>query len=307
MPKSKEKIVSVGDIAADFLVGIPGFPLNGGDFVLTDPMQIEPGGSANFLIAAKRLGADIHAVGVLGNDLWGDQIESILQGEGIQMALVERQGTTTQVLVLIGGDQEHAFVGSFGQGSEVSFSQQHQELLAESAALFVTGYSLHEQRLCQLSLEMMAHAQQIGVPTYLDPGPAFVRLSDELQQQAVKLTQVLLMTENEIPLVELDEVPSLFNLGPSLLLIKMGGAGCRVYEKDKEFHSPGFQTTVVDTTAAGDSFDAGFIVARTQGLSLAEAAKYANAVGAAKVMKVGGGRNVPTYAEVESILTQYST
>jgi len=62
---------------------------------------------------------------------------------------------------------------------------------------------------------------------------------------------------------------------------------------------------VRDTSAAGDSFDAAFIYAYLRGWSLADVAAFANAVGAAKVQKIGSGTQVPTADEVRAVLKKY--
>ena len=300
--KNKTKIISIGDIAIDLLIGIPNFPVLPDDFILTDYIEFEPGGSANFVIAAKRLGADICPVGVLGNDTWGNQVRKIFEQEEIEMDYIEQQGTTTQVIVLNSRDKEHAFVGNYGQGAEIQFTETHKDLLDQAAALFLTGYSLNEKRLQKLCLDMLEYAQKSNIPVYFDPGPSFLSLPEELQKQVVQSTTTLLLTEEEIPFVEIDQVESLLDYGPDLVIVKMGENGCRVIQKDSLFHSSGFNIQVLDTTAAGDSFDAGFMTMRINNKPLEESARFANAVGAAKVKKRGGGRNVPNLEEVEQIL-----
>jgi ribokinase len=65
---------------------------------------------------------------------------------------------------------------------------------------------------------------------------------------------------------------------------------------------PAFEVDVVDTTGAGDAFDAGFIVAaRLRGLGIDDALAYANAVAAVKVTRPGA-RAVPTHEEVLAFL-----
>ena len=65
---SENYIVTVGDITADFLVQIPALPVTADSLVFAEDIRLEPGGTANFLIAAKRLGVPVKAVGALGSD-----------------------------------------------------------------------------------------------------------------------------------------------------------------------------------------------------------------------------------------------
>jgi len=262
---------------------------------------LEPGGSANFLIAANRLGVQTKAAGALGKDSWGDQVAGILEEENVDITHVVRQGSTTLVTVLVDENGQHAFVGKFGEGNELKFSDKHRHLVEHAEALFVTGYSLNEDRLCGLTLEMMKWAGKTAVSCYLDLGPSFTHLPELVQVAAIETSQVLLFTEEETPLVQKENVTDLLAYGPEIIVVKKGPQGCVVYTQDANHELPSFSVPVVDTTAAGDSFAAGFVVSCVKGNSVIESATYANRVGAAAVKKIGGGRNVPTLKEVEQI------
>ena len=298
---SEKYILSVGDIAADLLIQIPSLPVTAESLVFAKEIGLEPGGSANFLIAANRLGIPTKAVGALGQDIWGDQVADILQEEAVDITHVVRNGTTTLVLVFIDQQGQHAFVGKFGEGDAIEFTDVHRQLVENAEALFVTGYSLNEARLSGLTLEMMEWAGKTAVSCYLDLGPSFTHLPQAVQIAAIKTSQVLLFTEEETPLVGKENVTDLFAYGPDILVVKKGAQGCVVYTQNEIHKVPGIIVPVVDTTAAGDSFAAGFVVATLRGNSLIEAAANANKVGAATVQKVGGGRNVPTLMEIEQI------
>jgi len=58
----------------------------------------------------------------------------------------------------------------------------------------------------------------------------------------------------------------------------------------------------VDTTAAGDAFNAGVAVALARGDALDSAARYACTVGALSVTQFGAQPSLPTLAAEESFL-----
>jgi sugar/nucleoside kinase (ribokinase family) len=90
------------------------------------------------------------------------------------------------------------------------------------------------------------------------------------------------------------------------VVLKMGAQGCRIYRGDEVVEAPGFQVDEVDPTGAGDSFCGGFTVAMLEGMGLAEAGRFANAVGALAVGKMGPMEGAPTRAEVEAFLAARS-
>jgi len=97
--------------------------------------------------------------------------------------------------------------------------------------------------------------------------------------------------------------------GPTTVVVKRGPGGCVVYQHEQTeppAELPGYPVPVADTSAAGDSFDAAFMVGAVWGWPVVHCATLANVMGAAKVQKLGGGRNVPTLAEVQAVITQFS-
>ena len=88
-------------------------------------------------------------------------------------------------------------------------------------------------------------------------------------------------------------------MGASDVVIKLGAEGCAVLTPDGVELFPGFEVDVVDTTGAGDCFVGGFLSALSRGDAYPEAARFANAVGAMSVQKLGAINGVRTRAETE--------
>jgi ribokinase len=65
---------------------------------------------------------------------------------------------------------------------------------------------------------------------------------------------------------------------------------------------PAFQVQAVDTTAAGDAFNGGLACALARGEAIVDAIKYANAVAALSVTRMGAQPSLPTAAEVDAFL-----
>jgi len=88
-----------------------------------------------------------------------------------------------------------------------------------------------------------------------------------------------------------------------LVVVKRGPAGAMAWQDGRVWHSPGFQVEVVDTTGAGDSFNAGFLFAYViQEQSLVEALRFANACGALSTTGYGGTAAQPTLRQVLEML-----
>jgi sugar/nucleoside kinase (ribokinase family) len=317
------RVVAVGDLTADLIVEVPELPITADDFQLAEAITLEPGGSANLLILLSRLGTRAAALGILGTDLWGEQVIQILEEEGIEVSPINRQGTTTVALVLVDAAGHHSFVGSFGKGEPMMLGDREKAAVTEADALFASGYSLREARLRDLTLDALEYAGRRGKPRFFDPGPAFQSVEAKVRQRALASSDVLLITEEELRDLFPAGPEALFNrslttnfssaacatacAGPHTVVVKRGAAGCRVFSgRDERVDVPGLTVTVRDTTAAGDCFDAGFLLTYLKGWSPVDCVRLANCAGAAAVQKVGGGRNIPTVKEVRWMISQAS-
>ena len=78
--------------------------------------------------------------------------------------------------------------------------------------------------------------------------------------------------------------------------------GCLYVDRGTAVPVPGFHVETVDTTAAGDSFNAGFAVALAEGMDIPAALRFANAVGALSTTGAGAQSSMPTRAQVEALL-----
>jgi sugar/nucleoside kinase (ribokinase family) len=88
-------------------------------------------------------------------------------------------------------------------------------------------------------------------------------------------------------------------LGASDVVIKLGPEGCAVFATEGTERFPGYDVEVVDTTGAGDCFVGGFLAALSRGASYGQAARFANAVGALSVQRLGAINGVRTLTETE--------
>jgi ribokinase len=170
--------------------------------------------------------------------------------------------------------------------------------------------------LCQLEvpLETVEYAAAVAarhdVPFMLDPAPA-------RDLPAELLRHVTYLTPNEIEAQTLcgrrhgelttdtvaDYAAELLGRGPASVIIKMGRRGAYFLDRHgRRFHQPAFAVTAVDSTAAGDAFNAGFAVALLRGQSVQESARYAAGVAAVSVMRSGAQPSMPSDREVARFL-----
>ncbi len=305
-------VVSLGDVVADLVAPIQRLPVEPEAHQgLLGPLRLEPGGAGNFLIAGARLGMHMVALGCVGDDLFGPPVLEILAQEGVQVdtMVVQQEGSTTTVIVLVDPQARHVYLGTFGTGPELALPAHWQATAAGADALFVSGFVLSERRLTRAALALLARPD-LRAPVFFDPGPDLARVAPAEREALLRSCQVLILTQEEVGAfadgdTRLEAAAALRAQGPRWVCVKRGSQGAVLFTEDETLEHPGFPVPVRDPTAAGDTFAAAFVHGYLRGWEPAAILAFANAAGAAKVQKLGSGRQVPTAEEIRAVLARF--
>ncbi|MCX6019322.1 MAG: carbohydrate kinase family protein [Chloroflexi bacterium] len=301
------KIVFFGDLVTDVVMHVERLPIEANRVQNVHSIGIEPGGAGNSLLTAVRLGAHAAALGTIGADGNGEQVYRILRDEGVDVSCVQRgEGSVNMsVIVMIDDAGQHVFLVHEGFGDELRLGEAERALIEGAAAFFVPGYALHEPRVGEMAIPALQIAVRAGVPVYCDLGPI---VSDAVvRDKALAVlanSRACLLTEDEAltftGAADADAAARWLQAhGARDVIIKRGPQGCSCYVGDgPRVDIAGLKVDARDTAGAGDSFAAGFLIDVLAQGDVIEAARFANAVGAAKVQKLGTGRNMPTREEV---------
>lgn len=309
----KRTVVTIADVIVDLNIVIPRLPVQADDYQLGSEIFIVPGGtSGNFIIAGQRLGLQMQPIGPVGDDTYGRELVRALKREGIDLSLlhIESDTATTVAVVLIDDSGEHAFLGFVGAKGPAELPDEWRRAIADAGAVFTAAYAFSEMHP-HVILDGLATASQARVPLFFDAGPDAPKMSTELVRQIMRHTRVFFATEGEITAMagtdKYKKAARLFlSQGPEMVVVKRGPAGCHIFAQAGDVNCPGFPVEMRDTTGAGDSFAAAFVYAFLAGYDIRQMGTLANAMGAAKVQKLGAGVNVPTADEVRAILERFN-
>jgi len=313
--ETPKRLVSVGDLVLDLVVDarLPVYP---SQHQTAKSLQFEAGGACTTILAARNMGLDVTALGTVGDDLQGRLLLDILDDAAVDISalVIPHESRTTTVLALTDTARgEHVFLGHYGEGLPIDLSPAAEALLAESDAVFIPGYTLAEERLSGLVAGVFDWLTANDRRLYFDAGPFSNQLTAAQVDQVLTRCHTLLLTEDEISYIAagergLEACRRLCRRYPQLtIVLKQGKAGCQIVSRDLEVACPGFAVAVIDTVGAGDAFAGAYIWADLNGYSPLECGTIANAMGAASVKKAGAGRNVPSGAEVQSLLDDHKT
>jgi ribokinase len=292
-------ILVAGSANLDFVVQVPHIPAPG-ETVLGRDLTFFPGGKgANQAIACARAGgAPTEMLLALGDDWFAEAIEASLSEAGVRMHQVKVPDSRTgAAFISVSDDAENAITVAPGANNGLSAGDlpplagySHLLLQLETPISVVTEYA--------------RAAREQGVKVVLNAAPA-----QSLPPELLAVTDILIVNEGELAVVADHDgniASCLEHIDIPCVIVTLGSRGCCATEGDSIIVQSGFSVTALDTTAAGDTFCGVLVAALSQGQSLQQALKTANAAGALACTRLGAQTSIPDCAEVEPFLQSSS-
>jgi ribokinase len=307
----QKPIVVVGSINLDLVAGADHIPQVGETIIGTSFNTFYGGKGANQAVAVAKLGYPVSMVGNVGDDAFGPQLRKAMGDAGVDTTFVTTvSGSSGVALITTGRGGENNIVVVPGANGLLT-----PELLEKaSPALQGAGFLLAQLEIPLETVEYLAtFATRHGIPLMLDPAPARA-LSDALlrnvswltpnETEAGALLSVAIDKDNDSGLAAAAD--RLLAMGAENVLLKLGSRGCVVAPgQQSRQRVPAFQVDAVDTTAAGDAFNAAFAVGLLRGQTVIQSAVFASAVAAVSVTRAGAQPSLPTESEVNEFLRQH--
>lgn len=306
-------ITVVGSLNADLVVAVRRLP-GPGETVTGHDFAVFPGGKgANQAVAAGRLAGGelpVRMVGQVGGDAYGDWLRQSLSRAGVDMAHVRTDSEAPTGLAMVsidaaGQNQIVVVPGANGTFNPGALTAAHHAVAAAAVVLLQLEVPLP-------TVQTAARiAREAGAIVILDPSPAravadvLLRSADYLTPNESELS-VLTGGAPQPSLRRGDAVArarQLIARGARKVLVKMGRQGALLVTESAEHLQPAFPVEAVDTTAAGDAFNAGLAFALARGADQGEAIRYASATAAISVTRMGAQPSMPTRAEVDALFT----
>ena len=232
------------------------------------------GSNFNSSIALGRLGADSYYFGAISNDSYGELIENTLRHSKVKEDFVIKTNrpTTLAYADVIEGIAEYTFVDEHSAGRLLDQSSLKPFLvgLKKAKALLVGGISLQAEP-CGSSWQWLIGEVSGYLPIYFDANirPDFIEDKQSFFDRFIELTSrvdIIKISDEDFRYLygakDFNEVSkSWLDNGVKLIILTLGSEGSKViYGNGNEVFAESLKVDVVDTIAAGDTFNAGFLL-----------------------------------------------
>lgn len=301
-------IVVIGSFVMDMTAHVDRFPADG-ETMLANRASIACGGKGvNQAVAAKRLGASVEMVGMIGTDAYGDSFWELLREERIEHTNVLRtpEAPTGMAQIQINAEGQNRIIVIPGANEKFGLK----ELDAADACLRQAKIVMVQFELdMQVARETLRRAKQYGATTILNPAPAkcvdcsILKYADYITPNEIEL-EMLAQMPTDTEEKALAAARHLHHAGVKNVIATLGNKGALIVNDTVEKVIPQFMVNAVDTVAAGDSFNGALAVKLLENCEITETVRFANAEGALTVTKCGAIPSLHTRAEVETFLVQ---
>ncbi|WP_129706531.1 ribokinase [Priestia megaterium] len=290
------KVTVIGSSSMDLVVTSNIRP-GAGETVLGESFKTVPGGKgANQAVAAARLGADVSMIGCVGEDHYGKAILENFKSNGVSvenMKPVTDSDSGTAHIILAEGDNSIVVVKGANDYITPDYVEKAKGKIKEADIVLI------QQEIPEETVEYVAQlCQELKVPLLLNPAPA-----RPLKAEVIEKVSYITPNEHEAELLfEGKEKEEVLKQYPNKLFITEGKQGVRYFNGEKEVLVPSYQVETIDTTGAGDTFNAALAVALAEGMSFEKGIQFANRAASLSVTKFGAQGGMPTRKEVEESL-----
>jgi sugar/nucleoside kinase (ribokinase family) len=303
------RVLVIGELNVDIIaVGVQRLPAMGAEVLAKDCQLTLGSASAIFAVGMARLGSRITFVSQVGADAFGDFCLTALKREDISTTHVLRKRTEKTGVTMSFSDARDRALVTY-PGAIASFTAGHIDtsILKRHDHMHLTSYYL-QPGLRPAFPDLLKRAKAEGSTTSFDPNSDPNSSWSDGIERVLRSTDVLFVNEREAKQLtgfskNRDALMALGQLAPCAV-IKLGGKGAVAIRDGKVTKHRGFKVAAVDTTGAGDSFDAGFISAYLNGDSIEDCLRMGNACGALSTQKAGGTAGQPTRKELTAFLAK---
>jgi ribokinase len=310
-PASPVLVLVVGDANPDLVLTGDVQPRFGQAEQLLDGATWTIGGSAAITAhAVARLGRPVTLAAAMGADAFGDQMSDALSAAGVEVdLLLRRVDVPTGLTVVLSRADDRAILTLPGAIPTLTADEVRVAVKAAGSSglrhVHVSSLFLQPDLAAQLPT-VLGEIQALGVTTSLDtnddPAGAWLGV-DEL------LPHVDVLLPNRSEVVALGRLAdhrsaavALAARGP-LVVVKDGASGAYAAAPDGTvIEQPAVARTAVDTTGAGDTFNAAFLDAWLRDEPVGDCLRAAVLAGGCAIDAVGGTAGQPTRDELDRLL-----
>jgi ribokinase len=265
------------------------------------------GSAANTITSLAKLGLSVGYLGKVAGDSEGhfllDEFKEIqVDSTGI---VISDNGRSGVVIAFVDRSGERALYVDPGVNDTLIWDEIKHEEASSAKVVHLTSFVGWQPLKAQIKLLKNLDDKVI---VSLDPGEIYARKGLQILKPLLDRVNTLLLSKNEVELLTGLEfkkgAKTLMECGPEIVAVKLGSEGCYATDGEHSCHIDALKVKVVDTTGAGDAFNAGFLYGQLKGLPLKECMQLGSFTASKCITVIGARNGLPSKQEVNYFLEE---
>ncbi len=263
--------------------------------------KISGGGSAaNTIVGLARLELKTGFIGKVASDMEGKFLLDELKEEGVDVngIIITKTGRSGKVMGYIDRNGDRALYVDPGVNNQLEYADINLEYVSGTKYIHLSSFVGEKP----LDAQKRFIDQLSGMKVCFDPGALYARRGFNELKPIIQRSFAVLPNELEIKLLTGQSyeqgAKTFLELGAEIVAVKLGKQGCYVTDGKENHMIKTFNVEVVDTTGAGDAFNAGFIYGLLKGKDLFECGRIGNFVASRCISQIGARTGLPRLADL---------
>ncbi|MDY6931705.1 MAG: carbohydrate kinase family protein [Halobacteriota archaeon] len=290
-------VIGYGALNLDKIMSVDKIPKADEEgFVISQ--EYHPGGSAaNTIVGLARLGLRTGYIGKVGSDEEGRVLLEDMKREGVGHKNIKVcDGNSGTALCFVDGKGDRAMLITPGVNDTISMDDIDLEYATSCKFLHLSSFINKSSDISFQTQKRLIWETKAKIS--FDPGQLYAEKGTKELKEILERTEVIFPSEHEVTLLTGCDYKKgseiLISEGVKIVAVTRGSKGCYVTDGTDEYDIPAEKVDVVDTTGAGDAFDAGFLFGLIKGKDIKDCAALGNRVAACCIQKIGTRAGLPT-------------
>jgi len=296
----KFDVIGFGALNVDKLYRVNRIAREGEESFIISMNELAGGSAANTVVGLARLGARTGFIGKVAQDDEGQLLLADFKREGVNTdgMVIAKEGNSGTVSAFVDKKGERALYVHRSVNDTLVFEEISLEYARQTEFLHLTSMDEKPFEAQKRLTQELSHFK-----VSLDPGEIYARKGLAKLKPIIKRCFVVMPSESEVKLLTgkgwKEGAKQLLNEGAGMVGVKLGKEGCFITDGNQNHMVPPYKAKVVDTTGAGDAWNAGFLYGLVRKKDLYECGRLGNLVASKCIAKVGARQGLPRVQELK--------
>jgi ribokinase len=299
---TKFDVIGFGALNVDMLFKVERLAGAEEESFIEDYTEACGGSAANTVVGLARLGCRVGFIGKVADDREGKLQLDCFRTEGVNTdgVIVASKGKSGAVMGFVDRKGARALYINSGVNDNIEPREIKWEYVSQTNFLHLSSFVGEKSFRAQKKL---LGSLPDTVKVSFDPGSVYAQKGFAAIEPIIRSSYVMMPNALELELLTGEtEIPKgaaqLIEMGVQIVAVKLGEKGCYVTNGQEKKTIQPYKVKAVDTTGAGDAFNAGFLYGLLHDKPLTECGRIGNYVAAQSVTKMGARAGLPSEKEL---------